>query len=160
WPGACSSPGGGMAGKSAEIAKEQDYFDAAAKARAAALAELADAAKAAANPAAARYLDRHARAAGQAIGRAGAAVAVGRIDAESGDVLYIGRQLIRDGHDVLVVSWQAPAASPYYQASYADPRGLRRKRTFECAGNTIKDFTDVVFAQIAYAVDQHLLGEL
>jgi DNA helicase IV len=149
-----------LTGKSAEIAKEQDYFDAAAKARAATLAKLADAAKAAANPAAARYLNRHAKAAGQAIGRAGEAVAVGRIDAESGDVLYIGRQLIRDGHDVLVVSWQAPAASPYYQASYADPLGLRRKRTFECDGNAIKDFTDVVFAQIAHAVDQHLLGEL
>lgn len=146
---------------SEELAREQAYFDAAAKQVVQKLATLDNLAAAAAHPGAAVHLKRYAQAAAEAIGPTGTAVAFGRIDAESGETWYIGRHLVRDDESkILVVGWRAPAAAPYFEASHADPRGLRRKRTFTCEGNTIRDFTDVVFAEIAAAVDQHLLGEL
>jgi hypothetical protein len=87
-------------------------------------------------------------------------VVFGRVDARSG-VLYVGRQLISgDGDDPLVVSWHAPAAAAYFEATHADAKGVERKRVFECDGNTIVNFTDVVFADVAEAVDRHLLAEL
>lgn len=151
-----------MDSRATELAQEQAYFDATAEHRDRKLATLADVPAAAANPGAASHLKRYARAAADAIGAAGTAVAFGRIDGESGATLYLGRHLVRDADsEVLVVNWQAPAAAAYFQASYGDPYGLRRKRTFACDGNTIKDFTDVVFAEArAAGVDEHLLREL
>jgi DNA helicase IV len=113
---------------------------------------------AAANKAAAAHLNRYAQAARE-LGAAADAVAVGRIDDEAGLPLYVGKALIRDDrHGVLVVNWQAPAASPYFAASPADPQGIRRKRVFTCTGNAIQDFTDVVFAEIGAAVEAGLDG--
>jgi DNA helicase IV len=147
-------------GKAAEIKQEQEFFDRAAEVRAQRLDALQDAARTAVHKAAAGRLAKYAEDTKRAIAAAGDAVAFGRIDEESGESLHLGLQLIRDKRDVLVVNWQAPAAARYYEASYADPCGLVRKRTFECAGNTIKDFTDVLFAEIAEAVDRQLLNEL
>jgi DNA helicase IV len=153
--------GAGVQSRSTEIAIEQAFFDATAKHRARKISELGDLARAAANPGAAGHLHRYAKAARQAIGPADDAVAFGRMDDESGEVLYLGRHIIRDDRaEVLVVNWQAPAAARYFEASHQEPHGLHRRRAFECAGNTIQDFTDVVFAEIAATVDKHLLGEL
>jgi DNA helicase IV len=151
-----------MDAKPAELAQEQAYFDAAAKHRDRKLATLADVPTAAANAAAAAHLKRYAQAAADAIGGADSAVAFGRTDHAAGQRLYIGRHLVSDQHaEVLVVNWQAPAAAGYFQASYDDPHGLRRKRTFECDGNTIQDFTDLHFAAAGTAgVDEQLLREL
>jgi DNA helicase IV len=151
--------------RSAELAHEQAFFDAAATHRDRKLATLADVPTAAAHRAAAAHLRRYARVAADAIGGADSAVAFGRVDHDSGSPLYLGRHLIRDrDSQVLIVNWQAPAAAGYFEASHDDPHGLRRKRTFECEGNTIREFTDVVFAQTAAAVgaamDQPLLREL
>jgi DNA helicase IV len=157
---------------STELAQEQAYFDVAAKHRDRKLATLADVAAAGVHPDAAAHLKRYAKVAADAIGKADTAVAFGRIDDESGESIYIGRHLVRDDEfEVLVVNWHAPAAAPYYEANHADPRGLRRKRSFECVGNTIRDFTDVAFgdayepnrrysAEIAAAAEQQLLREL
>ncbi|WP_345631355.1 HelD family protein [Rugosimonospora acidiphila] len=151
-------PGGD---RDAEIAEEQTYFDAAAGFRERKLAGLGDLALATAHRGAAKPMRQHIEQARQAIGQAGEAVAYGRIDGESGEVLYVGPHLIRDDDsEVLVVNWRATAAAPYFAASHADPRGVRRKRVFECTGNTIQSFTDVVFAEIAATVDDYLLGEL
>lgn len=145
----------------AELAQEQAYFDAAAKHRDRRLAVLADAPAAAAHPAAGAHLKRYASAAAEAAERAGSAVAFGRIDGESGESLYVGRQLIRDDRsEVLVVNWQAPAAAPYYEATPAKPCGLKRRRTFECDGNTIRHYSDVVFTAQPSPVDEFLLREL
>jgi hypothetical protein len=151
--------------RSAELAHEQAFFDAAARHRDRKLATLADVPTAAAHRAAAAHLRRYARVAADAIGGADSAVAFGRVDPDSGQPLYLGRHLIRDrDSQVLIVNWQAPAAAGYFEASHDDPHGLRRKRTFECEGNTIRDFTEVVFAGIAAAVeaamDEPLLREL
>jgi DNA helicase IV len=155
-----------MDGTAAEIAAEQAYFDLAAAFRGKKLAALDDLAAAGANPAAAARIKRYANAAREAVRGADQAVAFGRIDGQFG-VLYVGRQLINgDEDDPLVVSWHAPAAAAYFEASHADARGVDRKRVFECDGNTIVDVTDVVFAEAgnavdgAGAVDSHLLAEL
>ncbi|MDP9465637.1 MAG: AAA family ATPase [Actinomycetota bacterium] len=104
------------------------------------------------------------------------AVAFGRIDFEGngkpGDTFYIGHNAIwdEDTQDVLVVNWRADVASPYYAATHKDAHGLARKRSFFCESNTIVDFDDVVFAELAARVaalglaepepDDHLLREL
>jgi DNA helicase IV len=150
-----------MGVKSGELAQEQAYFDAAARHRERKLATLADVARAGVHDASAAHLKRYAKVAAEAIGKADTAVAFGRIDDEAGESLYIGRHLLRDDdYEVLVVNWHAPAAAPYYEANRADPRGLRRKRTFECEGNAIRDYTDVLYAELAATVDEHLLREL
>lgn len=78
----------------------------------------------------------------------GEAVAYGRTEAVDGAKLYIGRRLIKgeDG-EPLVISWKAPAAVPFYQATVADPRGLACKRTFESLNNQIVHYTDTWFVQ-------------
>lgn len=151
-----------MDSRSAELAHEQAYFDAAAKHRDRKLATLADVPTAAAHEAAAAHLKRYAKAAADAIGDTGTAVAFGRTDDATGERLYIGRHLINDADsEILVVNWQAPAAASYFEASHDDPHGLRRKRTFECDGNTIHDFTDVAFGEAgADELDEPLLREL
>jgi DNA helicase IV len=151
--------------KSAELAEEQAYFDRAQKHRERHQAELGNAPSAAANSGAARWLRswvRKKRAAGR-----DEAVAFGRIDCESQETFYLGREIITDeDRDILVLNWQAPAAAPYYQATHADPRGLVRKRSFVCTGNRVIDFDDVIFRQLARDVarlegfDTALLVEL
>ncbi|GAA0941090.1 AAA family ATPase [Virgisporangium aurantiacum] len=149
-----------MDGTAAEIAAEQAYFDLAAEFRGKKLAGLDDLATAGANPGAAARIKRYANAAREALQGADQAVAFGRIDGRFG-LLYIGRQLINGTEDdPLVVSWHAPAAAAYFEASHADTKGVDRKRVFECDGNTIVNLTDVVFADVAEAVDTHLLAEL
>nr|MDT0662471.1 ATP-binding domain-containing protein [Micromonospora sp. DSM 115978] len=163
-----------MNAKTTEITAEQSYFDAAAKHRARKLDGLAEVAKAAAHKGAAGHLHRYAEAAGRAIGDADDAVAFGRLVDDGGERLYLGRHLIRDpGGEVLVVNWQTPAADRYFRASPTDPLGLHSRRTYTCQGNTIQDFTEIVYAEIAAeiaaalddgqrvgSVDPHLLGEL
>ncbi|GAA4243183.1 HelD family protein [Dactylosporangium darangshiense] len=135
----------------AEIDDEQQHFDRAAEAREHAKSAAGDAANAAAHAAAAAQLAKYANQHQDALGATGSAVAHGRIDEAGEDPLYIGKHLIRDHRrqEILVIGWQAPAAQRYYRATHADPRGLTRKRTFHCTGNTIDDFTDVVFTAAA-----------
>ncbi|MFI6762575.1 HelD family protein [Micromonospora sp. NPDC050417] len=150
-----------MHSRSTEIAAEQAYFDTTAKHRDRKIGELSGLVRAAANSGAAAHLHRHAEAARQAIGTTEDAVAFGRVDDETGETLYLGRHLIRDDNaEVLVVNWQAPAVARYFEASHQEPLGLRRRRTFDCTGNTIREFTEVIFAEIAETVDRHLLAEL
>ena len=69
-----------MKSRSAEMAAEQDYFDAAAAHLARSLKALGNAQSAAAHPGVAAHLKRHAEAAADAINRADHGVAFGRID--------------------------------------------------------------------------------
>ncbi|GIH03164.1 DNA helicase [Rhizocola hellebori] len=150
--------------KSAEIAREQEYFDRAEKHREQKRQGGSLAGQAGVHPAAAAALIREARQRAEQVGGADDAVAIGRIDDQEGAALYIGKHLILDEEsEPLVISWKAPAAEPYYLASHADARNVARKRTFACSGNHIDDFTDVIFASIAAAVagpDSELLRDL
>jgi DNA helicase IV len=60
--------------------------------------------------------------------------------------------------DVLVVNWQAPVAAPYFEASHEAPLNVRFRRSFQCNGNKILSFDDVVFLELAAEVAS-LLGE-
>jgi DNA helicase IV len=76
-------------------------------------------------------------------------VAFGRLDTVDEETLYIGHELIRDSAgQVLVVSWKAGAAASYYKATAADPLEIRRKRTFQCDGNRIQNFSDVLLSDV------------
>ncbi|MEU0555422.1 UvrD-helicase domain-containing protein [Dactylosporangium sp. NPDC006015] len=161
-----------------EIALEQQHFDLARKHRERARAELGEVPDAAANAGAGRRLAVFRRSRKEAIAPPEEQVAFGRIDClpadppgRSGvdDTFYIGRETVFDDQrQVLVVNWQTPIGALYYESTHEDPRGLRRKRTFHCDGNRIRDFDDVVFAQLATAVaalaeagpDDALLAEL
>lgn len=74
----------------------------------------------------------------------------GRLDAESGERLYIGRIGILDDDveaDSLLLDWRAPAARPFYVATGAHPEGMRRRRQFHSRGRRLLDFTDEVFGR-------------
>ncbi|MFC4043901.1 HelD family protein [Dactylosporangium siamense] len=165
-----------MQSKSAELAAEQQHFDLARKHRERARAELGEVPDAAVNAGAGRRLALFRRNRKDALAAPEEQVAFGRIDCEPADpsadskiedTFYIGRETIfDDSRQVLVVNWQTPIGTLYYEATHEDPRGLQRKRTFQCAGNQVRDFDDVVFAQLAEAVaelegpDGALLAEL
>ncbi|WP_308200923.1 UvrD-helicase domain-containing protein [Actinoplanes sp. M2I2] len=135
------------------LAEEQKYFDHVSDQRERMRRGLLDAPAAAAHAGAAVHLRKDAETRLRRIGDPDDAVAVGRMDHEDGDVLYVGHHTIFDeDSEVLVVNWQAPAAARYYTATHADPGGLVRKRTFECDGNTIESYSEVVFQQLAAAV--------
>ena len=82
-------------GPKPEIAKEQEYFDVAERHWKRWLAETEALAEAAADKAAARALRKLSKKQIAQFSES-TAVAVGRIDAEDGETLYIGRQRIRD----------------------------------------------------------------
>jgi DNA helicase IV len=154
--------------KAAEIAAEQQHFDLAQKHRERVRAELGDNPDAAANAGTGRRLALFRRTRREAIAAPDESVAFGRIDQEDDEEpLYIGKEMILDDQrQVLVVSWQTPVGALYYEASHEDPRGLRRKRTFTSEANRILDFQDLLFQELAAAVeelegpDAALLGEL
>ena len=78
------------------------------------------------------------------------AVAFGRFDKDSGEIRYIGYNAIWDEErNVLVANWKADVAIPWFEASHADPQGLRLRRAFECEVNTVISFDDVVFKRLA-----------
>ena len=60
----------------------------------------------------------------------------GRLDALSGEHLYIGRIGIFDENDYqsLLLDWRAPAARAFYVATAASPENMRRRRQFTHAG--------------------------
>src|SRR4051794_9892872 len=69
----------------------------------------------------------------------------GRIDPEDGEPLYIGRHVVVDGHNkVLVSNWRAPAAEPFYAATAHDPRGvaLRRRLDIDDHDRRVLGFVD------------------
>ena len=67
----------------------------------------------------------------------------GRIDPEGRDPLYIGRHVVVDGHNrVLVGNWRAPAAEPFYAATAHDPRGLRLRRRLDIEDRRVLGFVD------------------
>jgi DNA helicase IV len=146
--------GAGVDAKSAELAQEQAYFDLAAKYREGHRDDLDGVVDATANRGAAQRAWNWVRGRKEeGARRAGRAVAHGRID-RADDTLYVGESTITDDQrEVLVVNWRAPAAKPFYEATPGDPQGLTRRRAFTCDGNTIINFEDLLFAQLAEDIE-------
>jgi DNA helicase IV len=131
--------------RESELLSDQAHFDRAAQRRDERISDAASGISAGADREAMRRLRDHLEELRRLMGNAADAVAFGRADSD-GVRLYIGRHLIRDGYgEPLVISWQAPAAAKFYRATPADPMGVTRKRTYDCDGNIIKDFADVLF---------------
>ncbi|KGN29461.1 hypothetical protein N802_13625 [Knoellia sinensis KCTC 19936] len=137
------------------LKREQAHFDDAWLAREATRATLSDAGSASGGPRkVAAAVKNAADERLQRLGGSDDAVAFGRVDVGD-DVLYIGNHAItNDDFDLLVVNWQAPAARPYFEATFANPLGATLRRTFQCERNTIQGFDDVVFEDLARRVAQ------
>ncbi|MBQ1027478.1 UvrD-helicase domain-containing protein [Micromonospora sp. C95] len=133
-----------------ELKREQDYFDAAWEHRERMRTSLGSAAGAAANSGAAVRIRRDTQARQDKLGEPDEAVAFARMDDESGERLYLGYHAIFDDEsNIVVVNWQAPAATRYHKATHTDPCGLRLKRDFTSKNNTIQSFTDVLLADLS-----------
>lgn len=65
----------------------------------------------------------------QRLENVGERLVFGRIDTTDDDTLYVGRIGLRDSSgDQFLIDWRAPAARPFYQATGANPEGVRRRR--------------------------------
>jgi DNA helicase IV len=73
----------------------------------------------------------------------------GRLDALSGDHVYIGRiGLFDDENDKpVLLDWRAPASRAFYVATAASPENMRRRRQFHTRGRQVVDFTDEVLGR-------------
>ncbi len=59
------------------------------------------------------------------------------------EVRYIGRLGVRDDdYEPLVIDWRAPAASPFYQATPAQPMSVVRRRVLRSRGATVVGVED------------------
>jgi DNA helicase IV len=132
-----------------QIADEQKYFDHAAECRERSRETLIAALENAAGPKDAAGMKRKIDEILAKLGGPDEAVAIGRFDTES-QTLYVGKRRISDyDGEGLVISWQAPAAEPFYIATYDKPVGVLRKRSFTTEKNRVLDFEETVFADLA-----------
>jgi DNA helicase IV len=146
-----------MSSKQQQLASEQKYFDEVAAHREKLVREAGGAT--AADKVTAAAMAKHVSAYRESLGDG--EVAFGRFDNDGGECLYIGRRLIPGpDREPMVIGWQAPAAAPYYRASHGDRLGVVWKRVFDCTGNRIDDFSDVVFHSDVTGLDDALLREL
>lgn len=78
------------------------------------------------------------------------AVAIGRVELEDGEHVYVGKvPILAENGDRLVISWKAPFAKCYYQATADDRMGLNQKRIFSTSQNHVDSFDDTIFAELA-----------
>ena len=74
---------------------------------------------------------------------AGEGLVFGRLDVLEGDALHIGRLGLRtEDQEPIVVDWRAPAASPFYRATAAEPLGVVRRRSISCRGERVVGVED------------------
>jgi DNA helicase IV len=134
----------------AQLAVEQKHFDHAAECRERSRATLIAAPASAAGPIASGSAVK--RMADEYLARMpdpDEAVAHGRFETED-ETLYVGLRRISDNDgEPLVINWQAPAAAPFYRATFKEPIGVLRKRDFRTEKNRVLDFDETVFADLA-----------
>jgi DNA helicase IV len=69
----------------------------------------------------------------------------GRLDRADGSRLYIGRLgLLDEDREPLLVDWRAPAAQPFYRATWARPDGVVRRRHLRTRGREVLGIEDDV----------------
>jgi DNA helicase IV len=86
----------------------------------------------------------------------------GRLDRADGSHLYIGRLgLLDDDREPLLVDWRAPAAQPFYRATWAAPTGVVRRRHLRTRGRTVLGIEDDVLdpESLTEAEREGLTGE-
>jgi DNA helicase IV len=67
----------------------------------------------------------------------------GRVDPVDGAPLYIGRHVVVDARNqVLVSNWRAPAAEPFYAATAREPRGIALRRRLDIEDRRVLGFVD------------------
>jgi hypothetical protein len=82
----------------------------------------------------------------RALRRFGLDLVLGRIVPDAGDPVYIGRfGLTDDDGRRLLVDWRAPAAEPYFAATYSQPMGLISRRRYRWSGGRVRDYWDEAF---------------
>ncbi|HWS50698.1 MAG TPA: RNA polymerase recycling motor ATPase HelR [Microbacterium sp.] len=75
--------------------------------------------------------------------RFGIDICLGRMTAEDGEVIYIGRTGLAAGDGTrLLVDWRAPAAEPYFAATMQEPRGIVSRRRYRWTDGRISDYWD------------------
>ncbi len=79
--------------------------------------------------------------------RFGLDVCLGRfVKADDPEPTYIGRLGLTDSADRrLLTDWRAPAAEPFFAATYANPMGLVSRRRYRWTGGRVSDYWDEVF---------------
>ncbi|WP_210508792.1 UvrD-helicase domain-containing protein [Naasia sp. SYSU D00057] len=76
-------------------------------------------------------------------------LAFGRLETEQGDLRYIGRIGLRDEDlQPLLLDWRVPQASAFYQATAAQPLGIRARRHLSTQGRAITRIEDEVFGEV------------
>jgi DNA helicase IV len=87
-----------------------------------------------------RYRDRLAQ-----LWAAESGLCFGRLDLADGTRRYVGRLgLADDDREPLLVDWRAPAATPFYRATPANPAGVVRRRHLRTRGRSVVDLEDDV----------------
>lgn len=75
--------------------------------------------------------------------RYGIDMCLGRMTPAAGPPVYIGRAGVSDADGTrLLVDWRAPAAEPYFAATWEDPRGLLSRRRYRWNRGRITDYWD------------------
>jgi len=145
--------GGNLMNKPDEIAREQDYFDRARDEQQRSLEEFDGSARAGANTKASGQLKQSAKARRQAIDLT-RAVAEMSFQLDDGDTYYVGRHAVFDRNsNLLVIPWQSPKASSFFEATAQEPNGVHRSRRFQTTHNRIEDFDDTVFADLLQRIE-------
>src|SRR5512133_1812891 len=86
----------------------------------------------------------------------------GRLDRADGSHLHIGRLgLPDDDREPLLVDWRAPAAQPFYRATWAAPAGVVRRRPLRTRGREVLGIEDDVLdpESLSEAEREGLTGE-
>ncbi|HEU5269715.1 MAG TPA: hypothetical protein VFU36_07310, partial [Jatrophihabitans sp.] len=77
---------------------------------------------------------------------------IGRLDLADGTQRYIGRIGLTDpAGNRLLVDWRAPAATPFYRATRADPDGVLSRRHLITRGRTVTGLQDEVLDLAGFA---------
>jgi len=83
----------------------------------------------------------------------------GRLDLGDGETRHIGRLGVRSADfEPLVIDWRAPAAEPFYGATFANPMGVARRRVIQCAGEKVIGIEDDLL-DAEHAGNLAVLGE-
>ena len=85
---------------------------------------------------------------------------LGRIELDSGELLYIGRLGLTDAEGVrLLYDWRSPAAEPFFAATHANPQGVATRRRYRWQRGAVVDYWDEAFTAAALVEHQGALDD-